>query len=446
MAKKIKVKRTRDKNQIIEIDFEEYIFGVVASEVGNAHVEACKAQAVAARTAAMPYVTQNKTIDDANIQAFKLERVDSAKYPNAYEAVQLTAGEVLYYEDKIISPCSYSASNGGRTTSSKSRWGGDRPYLIEQDDKWDYAATKGKKTGHGVGMSQEGAMYAAKKGHSYTDILSFYYPGTRIYKEEQPLATVKASELIKIFKTMASEKWKYVAGGTTKGKVDCSGAFYYAYKQLGGYMYHGSNTMWRKYSTEKGKIGSIDLVPGMPVYKIRDWTSSQSDNGWYNNEPGDVYHVGMYIGNDQVVEAKGTKYGVVISKLSTWTHASRLKDTEYDIGNEQAEVSQDEYPTSGAVSISSGWLNVRTAPDSAGERLGKLYNGDIVVITGEVPGWYQIEYNGKTAYASMDYIDKVTEDIQEYVITVSIISKTKLNEVMDVLENIGCSPLVTRRR
>jgi len=29
--------------------------------------------------------------------------------------------------------------------------------------------------------------------------------------------------------------------------TDCSGLFYWAFKELGGYMYHGSNTMWKKY-------------------------------------------------------------------------------------------------------------------------------------------------------------------------------------------------------
>lgn len=113
---------------------------------------------------------------------------------------------------------------------------------------------------------------------------------------------------------MADNKWKYVAGGAKAGEVDCSGAFTYWYKQAGSYMYHGSNSMWRKYSTEVGKIGEIDLVPGMAVYKIRDWKSDQSENPWYQTEPGDVYHVGLYIGGDQVVEAKGTRYGVVYSK------------------------------------------------------------------------------------------------------------------------------------
>jgi len=34
--------------------------------------------------------------------------------------------------------------------------------------------------GHGVGMSQNGAMTLAKNGYTYDQILAFYYPGTYI--------------------------------------------------------------------------------------------------------------------------------------------------------------------------------------------------------------------------------------------------------------------------
>lgn len=39
---------------------------------------------------------------------------------------------------------------------------------------------KGSGWGHGVGMSQYGALAMAKEGLSYTDILEFYYTGTRV--------------------------------------------------------------------------------------------------------------------------------------------------------------------------------------------------------------------------------------------------------------------------
>ena len=39
---------------------------------------------------------------------------------------------------------------------------------------------EGRGLGHGIGMSQNGAYNRSRQGHSYTDILSFYYPGTAI--------------------------------------------------------------------------------------------------------------------------------------------------------------------------------------------------------------------------------------------------------------------------
>ena len=59
--------------------------------------------------------------------------------------------------------------------------------------------TKGSKRGHGVGMSQLGANEMAKRGFSYLEILSFYYPGAEINKEHKgdesavSTKTVKAS-------------------------------------------------------------------------------------------------------------------------------------------------------------------------------------------------------------------------------------------------------------
>lgn len=440
-SKTITIHITRDKQDtMIHMDFEEYIFGVVASEIGNAPIEACKAQAVAARTVALPYLEDGKAIPDTNIQAFRLNRTKD-RYPNAWEAAMATQGEVLYYGLKPVAPCSFSASNGGRTTSSKARWGGERPYLIEQEDIWDLQATKGNKKGHGVGMSQEGAIYAASHGHTYEEILSFYYPGTFIHKEGSPMASVKASKLIEMFKKMATEKWKYVAGSHKYGEVDCSGAFYYAYKQLGSYMYHGSNTIWRNYTTEKGEIGKIDLVPGMAVFKCRSWTSSQASNSWYNKDPGDVYHVGLYIGDGMVVEAKGTKYGVVTTKINTWHMAAKLKNTLYDV-NEQDEEQKEAFIQSkiGMVNIGSGWLNLRKDMSTSSERMGKLYNGDSVTVIGKHGNWYEIAYEDQIVYAKTDFIELVEQPKQRYCVTVDVFGEDEAERVKTAIASCGYQP------
>ncbi len=53
-------------------------------------------------------------------------------------------------------------------------------YTIEM--KGYYADLIGKGWGHGVGMCQWGAYGMAEKGHDYTDILKYYYPGAEIEK------------------------------------------------------------------------------------------------------------------------------------------------------------------------------------------------------------------------------------------------------------------------
>lgn len=225
-------------------------------------------------------------------------------------------------------------------------------------------------------------------------------------------AKVKASYLVEKFLTMVvpGQEWVYVTGGASKGKVDCSGAFSYWYKQAGSYMYHGSNTMWRKYTTEKGKIGEINLVPGMAVFKVR--ADGNEPSAFKNDGQGNFYHVGLYIGDNQVVEAKSTKDGCVISKLSAWGYAARLKNTDYDTCNEEAneivseEISEDAVCNSeqkGVVKCE-GRLNIRMRPDKNSIIVKRITSGTTLSIVGENGAWYKVNYNGTTGYVMKQFI------------------------------------------
>ena len=100
--------------------------------------------------------------------------------------------------------------------------------------------------------------------------------------------------------------------------ADCSGLFYWAFSELGGYMYHGSNTMWDKYTASRGQLKNGkrtdggDLLPGTAVF---------------TDHEGNKSHVGLFIGNGQVIEAAGTQQGVIMGKVSNskWTHWAVLK-------------------------------------------------------------------------------------------------------------------------
>lgn len=182
----VQVNMTRQENierfgsGVVAVDIEEYLRGVVPSEMyASANIEALKAQAIAARTYA--YKRRNSTLSDTSgSQAFRTSLI--GKYTRADEAVQSTAGQVLTYDGKIID-CFYSASNQGVTKRSGDVWKTHYPYYGSKVDEWDARArTKWNVTrfGHGVGMSQYGAMWAAENDVSYEKILAFYYEGTQI--------------------------------------------------------------------------------------------------------------------------------------------------------------------------------------------------------------------------------------------------------------------------
>jgi hypothetical protein len=106
--------------------------------------------------------------------------------------------------------------------------------------------------------------------------------------------------------------------------ADCSGLFAWAFKKLGGYMYHGSNTMYLKYCTANGTLtkgarsDGQELKPGTAVFV-------------WNEEKKKYSHVGLFIGNGEVIEAMGTINGVVKSQVTNkkWTHWGELKGVNY---------------------------------------------------------------------------------------------------------------------
>ena len=196
---KVKLRLSNQKNadyyhasvgNVVQIELNDYLWGVVAAQMGNAPMQALKAQAVACRTTAYPYYSKGKEISDSGsvIQAFNATRM-SDTYSDACVAVALTDGELVCYQGKPVSPCSFSSSNGGKTTSSEQRWGGYRAWLIQKDDPWD----NGNGKGHGVGLSQTGAKNMANAGKDYKAILTFYYDKTTVETIEQEVMQMQVS-------------------------------------------------------------------------------------------------------------------------------------------------------------------------------------------------------------------------------------------------------------
>lgn len=182
----IRIKMTRTENiavygaEAINLDIEEYLRGVVPSEMyESADAEALKAQAICARTYA--YYRRNSVLSDTtNHQSFHAGKI--GKNPRSDEAIAATKGQVLSYDGKLVN-CFYCASNKGVTKRSGDVWSTHYPYYVNKPDEWDEAAREERDVtsfGHGIGMSQHGAMWAARHGVSCEKILAFYYEGAVI--------------------------------------------------------------------------------------------------------------------------------------------------------------------------------------------------------------------------------------------------------------------------
>lgn len=219
----------------------------------------------------------------------------------------------------------------------------------------------------------------------------------------------KQNALVKKFETKYGSNWKnnetakkadkyYGAlyGAKWIGHIvtDCSGLFYWAFKQLGGYMYHGSNTMWDKYCTAQGVLttsGRTDgkeLKPGTAVF-----TGNASNKG----------HVGLYIGNNKVIEASGTIAGVISTTITggKWKYWGELKGVDYDNASAPAE---DEEPVSTqSALVNAARVALREAPSTNASIIVRVNQGERVQVLDDT-AWTKVTYQGKTGYMMTKFL------------------------------------------
>ena len=211
---------------------------------------------------------------------------------------------------------------------------------------------------------------------------------------------IQASALITLFKRMLDERWAYELGAAREGCVDCSGAFVWAYRQLGASIEHGSNSIAHLRVGQYVPVS--EAKPGYAVFKLRAWRDD-SDNGgnrWFGQQPGDVYHIGL-MGNDgKVLNAQSTKTGFVVSEATGWAFAAPLKDVIYKEGDVKVF-------GNATVSVTSGYLNIREGASTRSKVIAKAANGARVNIIREAggTGWVFGELaSGEAGYMSSEYL------------------------------------------
>lgn len=145
----VRIKR-ETTGQIDTVPFEEYVKGVLAGEVPTSfHIEALKAQAVAARSYAMKKIEDNTAtdydvVDTVSNQVYMDDAQLKEKWKDQYDekmkiiesAVNETKGEYLEYDGKVAQAFFFSTS-AGKTENSEEVFQSALPYLRSVDSSWD---------------------------------------------------------------------------------------------------------------------------------------------------------------------------------------------------------------------------------------------------------------------------------------------------------------------
>lgn len=151
---------------------------------------------------------------------------------------------------------------------------------------------------------------------------------------------IAAGDLITLFRQPLAEEWGYIWGEAGdvwtaanqraaeremtvrygskwvgRRVADCSGLFVWAYGERGEKIYHGSNTIFDKYTAKTGALaGEVEILPGTAVFRVKK---------------GRRTHIGLYVGAGKVIEARGTQSGVIESDLEWWDEWGTLKAVDY---------------------------------------------------------------------------------------------------------------------
>ena len=241
-------------------------------------------------------------------------------------------------------------------------------------------------------------------------------------KPNRPIR-VKVIRMLDVQKLIASVEeclgWPYVSPGTNDSRgIDCSGLFVKAYRDQGASIYHGSNTIYRKYCSEKGKLTNVSqLKPGMAVFKWNANTPEKFDDGL-----GDFQHIGLVTSVNplRIVHASSAAGCVTTdTKLGKWAYWGWLKDVakadslplapdEPTEGDEEP-MTTTEFAT--VIADSGSTVNMRTKAKSTAALVERVPLGARVEVLGTCGSWTKVKFGSRTGYMMTKFL--IAEDDQE---------------------------------
>lgn len=232
-----------------------------------------------------------------------------------------------------------------------------------------------------------------------------YFYGTFGNKASRALYNQKRDQYPKYY------TWDYSSKYDGQRVHDCAGL-------IKGYLWSATPTSAPKYDAAtdygatafyqhcnlKGAISTFDKVPGRLVFK---------------GKPSKMTHVGVYVGDGKIIEAKGHKYGVIMSTLdSTWDYWGQCELIAEDTAPAPDPAPQPTpaptptpapapYSENYKVKTNGSPLALRVAPNPKATLLAWMPNGSKVTVNVSNGSWSHTTFKGKTGWAYTKWLKKI---------------------------------------
>lgn len=190
---------------------------------------------------------------------------------------------------------------------------------------------------------------------------------------------------------------------------DCSGLFRGAWRTLWQYRSGGATTIWREWLSEKGEISPTAI-----------WQEGLSERGEIGTMPdipgvllfrGDgttMQHIGLSLGDGWVVDARGSKQGVLHTAFQvgyTWTHWGLAEDVDY--ADELPPIIEIPPLWTGTVKTKYGkGISLWQRPTNQGQAVCSVPEGAAIGILSDIPdgSYIEAQYAGRQGYANLQYV------------------------------------------